>query len=850
MEQRFGHDFSSVRVHTGAAAEQSAQDVNAHAYTMGHDIVFGAGRFAPETHTGRSLLAHELTHVVHQAGRGMPSIQRKEKPGQHNWTTVTQITVEPKTIGRGRGRALTSDGQTLPINIEVNTLSVGRVTTGKLREEPKPDGWSRIHLGSMGANRLVYLLPPGVTVAETMTIVIERGFRERQAGDEINALAPHIQDFLMKNIGARKSYEDLQSVANAGFILEMAGVTEDELELSLLQAPKGKTSDLVSWALTFVERRAEQEQIEKEYEEREKRRKAEEERQEKFRQKWAKYSDEVLDKKIAQIREELEEKKNDPESYSRVIPVLERFQKEWARRRDIRRAKPVTGPETVAEAVSMLEEAWRDAEKEDVPDVKRALKLVSHIDEWLQETAPSDKYERYFKDGMFRTVARQAVGMTKTQIHTMRFKLQRQGEDDWNRPTHLGGHWELGINSLKYAREYLEVMGAKKSLEETSLHGLQETSSRATKYMAAGYAAAVVAPVVIAATAKAAPLLLTTEGLTAVGLRVAPRIMLWAARHPVLATVVGTAVVGTALQVGEDKYLDPLQLVFNILHIYAALPRSGPSGPPAPNVPRQQGEPDFIITGAPKVDQQTGKVTASVIEQSSGRQLDAEVNITTANGQIIDRKTRVVVGIISNGEISRPAPALPVTPSVGTPKPVTATPPVAPALPPAPLHVAPTPTPQPRAQTPPPAVPSRPTKPGGPPVAPAPKLAGKTQAPPPAQVTVPIVSAPRPKNENITPRTDIEKAREKRAAATRRPQTQTQRQVLAATGGTSDVARAKVIGGGTRKETLPECKSSQAEKGNLPAVGRRFPARFTRPRRVRRHRAGHRAAHGREESLT
>ena len=252
MEQRFGYDFSNVRVHTGAAAEQSAQDVNAHAYTMGHDIVFGAGRFAPETHAGRSVLAHELTHVVHQAGRGMPSIQRKEKPGQYNWTTVTQITVEPKTTGRGRGRALTSDGQTLPINIEVNTLSAGRVTTGKLREEPKPNGWSRIHLGSMGANRLVYLLPPGVTVAETMTDCYRAWVqRASQAGDEINALAPHIQDFLMKNIGARESYEDLQSVANAGFILEMAGVTEDELELSLLQAPKTETSDLVELGADF-----------------------------------------------------------------------------------------------------------------------------------------------------------------------------------------------------------------------------------------------------------------------------------------------------------------------------------------------------------------------------------------------------------------------------------------------------------------------------------------------------------------------------------------------------------------------------------------------------------------------
>ncbi len=66
MEQRFGHDFSRVRVHSGSAAEQSAQDVNAHAYTMGHHIVFDSGRFAPKTQEGRRLIAHELTHVVQQ----------------------------------------------------------------------------------------------------------------------------------------------------------------------------------------------------------------------------------------------------------------------------------------------------------------------------------------------------------------------------------------------------------------------------------------------------------------------------------------------------------------------------------------------------------------------------------------------------------------------------------------------------------------------------------------------------------------------------------------------------------------------------------------------------------------
>jgi peptidoglycan hydrolase-like protein with peptidoglycan-binding domain len=68
MEQRFGHDFSRVRVHTSAVAEESAQEVNANAYTVGQSIVFGANRFRPATHDGRRLIAHELTHVVQQSG--------------------------------------------------------------------------------------------------------------------------------------------------------------------------------------------------------------------------------------------------------------------------------------------------------------------------------------------------------------------------------------------------------------------------------------------------------------------------------------------------------------------------------------------------------------------------------------------------------------------------------------------------------------------------------------------------------------------------------------------------------------------------------------------------------------
>jgi hypothetical protein len=52
MGTRFGFDFSRVRVHSGTAAEKSAGDVNAYAYTLGHNIVFGAGQFAPKSACG------------------------------------------------------------------------------------------------------------------------------------------------------------------------------------------------------------------------------------------------------------------------------------------------------------------------------------------------------------------------------------------------------------------------------------------------------------------------------------------------------------------------------------------------------------------------------------------------------------------------------------------------------------------------------------------------------------------------------------------------------------------------------------------------------------------------------
>lgn len=82
FEPRLRLDLGRVRVHTDAEAGQSARALNARAYTLGHDIVFGTGSFAPGTERGKRLLAHELAHVAQQHGQD-PVIRRDKRPKVH-----------------------------------------------------------------------------------------------------------------------------------------------------------------------------------------------------------------------------------------------------------------------------------------------------------------------------------------------------------------------------------------------------------------------------------------------------------------------------------------------------------------------------------------------------------------------------------------------------------------------------------------------------------------------------------------------------------------------------------------------------------------------------------------------
>jgi hypothetical protein len=97
MEARMGHDFSDVRVHDDSTAAASASAVNAHAYTVGSNIVFQRDQYDPSSAAGKTTLAHELTHVVqHRSG----PVDDTSAPVASRSATLRPL----RSRGRGEGR--------------------------------------------------------------------------------------------------------------------------------------------------------------------------------------------------------------------------------------------------------------------------------------------------------------------------------------------------------------------------------------------------------------------------------------------------------------------------------------------------------------------------------------------------------------------------------------------------------------------------------------------------------------------------------------------------------------------------------------------------------------------------
>jgi 3D (Asp-Asp-Asp) domain-containing protein len=130
FEPRFGYDFSHVRVHTGGEATSAASGVNARAFTIGRDIVFGANEYAPETMSGKKLLAHELTHVLQQRNavnsaaafriqRDNPKdkpVEKKDEPQKESPKKGKKAQLYPKT--EEKAKEIVERLKTLRIDVE------------------------------------------------------------------------------------------------------------------------------------------------------------------------------------------------------------------------------------------------------------------------------------------------------------------------------------------------------------------------------------------------------------------------------------------------------------------------------------------------------------------------------------------------------------------------------------------------------------------------------------------------------------------------------------------------------------------------------------------------------------
>ncbi len=137
MENSFGTDFSSVRIHNDDKAQASAKSISAQAYTYGSHIVFARGKYEPHTSSGKHLLAHELTHVRQQGADVRRRVDPDASTANGSSSTVDTATAEPpsnlapESVSEGTGATSTelssenvapAEGPALPTVIELEPI--------------------------------------------------------------------------------------------------------------------------------------------------------------------------------------------------------------------------------------------------------------------------------------------------------------------------------------------------------------------------------------------------------------------------------------------------------------------------------------------------------------------------------------------------------------------------------------------------------------------------------------------------------------------------------------------------------------------------------------------------------
>jgi hypothetical protein len=172
FEQRFDFSFANVRVHSDAAANESARTLGARAYTLGKSITFGRDEYEPSTRQGRQLLAHELAHVVQQSRSQQPT-------GRHSVASslsrAPAHAVQRKMVATGESAGFASLMNTiLAVQNEIRISPSGEVSINPTNVQGPP---------TRDAQELLNTLRTVINDPKTTTIAFIRGSRPTRASD-------------------------------------------------------------------------------------------------------------------------------------------------------------------------------------------------------------------------------------------------------------------------------------------------------------------------------------------------------------------------------------------------------------------------------------------------------------------------------------------------------------------------------------------------------------------------------------------------------------------------------------------------------------------------------------------
>lgn len=172
FEPRFGADFSHVRLHTGLQAARVAADIQAHAFTHGQDIYFGAGQYRPETREGQHLLAHELTHTVQQQALVSGGVARLDR---YSWG---EFVGDAEAVGD----AVSKGANTVVDTVTSTAVSIGQAVESEAEAGVKAVSgavvtavsWLQTEAGQLalqGARQLAALVGGAVKIVGTGIVI-------------------------------------------------------------------------------------------------------------------------------------------------------------------------------------------------------------------------------------------------------------------------------------------------------------------------------------------------------------------------------------------------------------------------------------------------------------------------------------------------------------------------------------------------------------------------------------------------------------------------------------------------------------------------------------------------------